>query len=244
MCIMSTDQAPPFPAAAAEDGPARFRAAGKPIGRHWEDDDLGPPVYLRPGAATWIRLMPQGDPSRRWDTAELLKAARDPRTPLQPFFFSGLGVVCAEDRIGFYNFIGKRGGETNSFVFAFATGEVWSTDGWVLINHGGILLPSVIEQQWAKRLGDYGAFLKRLGLGGPYRWEAGMLGARQYTLQYPLPNNQMRDMTWRGPECQSDVISVQGIYDPARSPTTALLPFFQAIYESCDIKRPDYLPQK
>lgn len=241
---MSTDQVTPFPEAAAADGPARFRAAGTPIGQHWEDGDLGPPVHLRQGAATWLRLMPSGDPARRWAAAELLQAARDPRTPLQPFFFSGLGLLCAEDGIGFYNATGESGGETNSAVFAFATGEVWSVDTWVLVNHGGILLPSVIEQQWAKRLGDYGAFLKRLGLGGPYRWAAGLIGAQHCTLQYPLPNNQMRELTWRGPECRSDVLGITGVYDPARSPTAALLPFFQAIYETCDLKRPDYLPQK
>jgi hypothetical protein len=71
-----------------------------------------------------------------------------------------------------------------------------------------------------------------------------MLGAQHFSLQYPLPNNQMRDIAWRGPECRSDVVCVNGVYDPARSPTAALLPFFHAIYESCGIIRPDYLPQK
>jgi hypothetical protein len=86
---------PPFPKAEAKDGPARFRAAGEPIGRRW---DMLPfavgadqEVLLAPGPAIWLRLMPTVDPGKKWPAYELKEhAIRTGNLNLAPFVYNNL----------------------------------------------------------------------------------------------------------------------------------------------------------
>ena len=58
------------------DGRGRFRAAGQPLGANdrLRMMELNADVYLRKGAVTWLRVMPEFE-TRRWSVAELRDAA-------------------------------------------------------------------------------------------------------------------------------------------------------------------------
>jgi hypothetical protein len=243
--VEKTRQGKPFPEAEAEDGPARFRAPGEPIGHLWGIGPLGTrlgnSVSLAVGAATWLRLMPPFDPGKRWTAEELRDAYRAGTVVLQPFIWSSLRALRADDGIGNCHLLTDQAQETISVAFAFETGEVWAIDTYVLGSHPGELYVAEIEQGWTERLKDYATFLQRLGLRAPFRWIAGVVGVNRYRLQYPPPQGQMRIPGWQGPECLSDQIIAEGSYDGEQSAISALLPFFEAIYQRCGIRRPEYL---
>jgi hypothetical protein len=233
----------PFPAAEPKDGPARFRAAGEPIGNRWDlapfGSNIGNAVNLVGGPATWLRLMPSFDAGKTWTAQELREAART--VILHPFIWSGLYTVRAADGIGFCNLLTPEDQETTSIVFAFESAEVWAIDTWLLGTHPPEIFIGELEKEWATRLLEYGAFLRHLGVNPPYRWIAGITGVNHWHLQYPAPPGQMRFSGWQGPECFADEIVIEGTYDNAQSTIAALLPFFEKMYERCGIRRPDYL---
>jgi hypothetical protein len=232
----------PFPEAEAKDGPARFRAPGEPIGSRIEPfSSLGNSVSLASGAATWLRLMPAFDPGRSWTAQELREASSAGNMVLQPFIHSSLYPLRAADGIGYCNLLTAEDRETNSIAFAFETGEVWAIDTWLLGTHPSELFVAEIEREWPKRLKDYATFLRRLELQAPYRWIAGVTGVNRRRLQFPAAPGKMRVPGWPVPECLSEQITVQGDYDGEQSTISALLPFFEEIYNKCGIRRPEYL---
>lgn len=240
-------QAKPFPDVIAKDGPARFRAPGEPIGSQWNLLPLGSgltnSVNLATGPATWLRLMPTFAPGKTWTAEELRQACQAGSVALQPFIWSSIFTLRAADGIGCCNLLTTEARETNSVAFAFETGEVWAIDTWLLGTHPAELLVGEIEREWTARFADYASFLSRLGLQQPYRWIAGATGVNHRRLQFPLPRNQRRMPGWQGPECLSETITISGTYDGGQSAGSALLPFFEAIYVKCGMRRPDYLPR-
>ncbi len=58
----SIDLSPPFPEAVPQEGNARFRKAEQPLGVQWEPHAwLGgneQDIFMHPGAAIWLRLIP------------------------------------------------------------------------------------------------------------------------------------------------------------------------------------------
>jgi hypothetical protein len=236
-----------FPEAEAEDGPARFRPPGEPIGGRWDLTPIGnvtgQNVSLATGPATWLRLMPTSDPAKTWTARELRDASRTGQVVLEPFIWSGLYMLRAADGIGYCNLLYQDDQETNSVAFIFETGEVWAVDTWLLGTHASELFVDELEKHWTKRLKAYSTVLGRLGLGAPYRWVAGLTGVNRRRLQYPPPQGQMRFPDWQDPECLSEQIVIQGAYDPEQSAISALMPFFELIYHKCGLPRPDYLPK-
>jgi hypothetical protein len=244
--VKNVREGKPFPEAEAKDGSARFRAAGEPIGSRWDlmpfGSSPGNSVSLATGAATWLRLMPTFDPAKTW-TAQELRDACHPGAVLQPFIWSSLFTLRAADGIGCCNLLTAEEQETNSLAFALETGEVWSIDTWLMGTHPSELFVGEIEKMWTARLKDYASFLRRLGLQAPYRWIAGVTGVNHRRLQFPAPQGQMRFAGWQGPECLSEQIVSHGTYGDKQSANSALLPFFEAIYNKCGIRRPEYLPK-
>jgi hypothetical protein len=236
----------PFPEAKAIDEPGRFRAPGEAVGSRWDlsfaGHISGTGVKLAKGPATWLRLMPTFDPKRTWTALELREAGR-PGAVLQPFIFSGLFILRAEDGIGACNLLTLESSETNSVAFAFETGEVWAIDTWLLGSDPSILAVSQLERSWTPRLQDYAEFLGRLGLHGPYRWIAGVSGVRHRRLQYPPEPGTMWFPDWKGPECLAQDMVTEGSYRDEESPISALLPFFELVYQKFGIRRPEYLPR-
>ena len=234
----------PFPAAEAADGAARFRAPGEALGSLWTSSPAGyfsgQGVNLAKGPATWLRLMPTLDPKRTW-TAMELKQAGHLGVALQPFIFSSLFIVRAEDGIGACNLLTPDASETNSVAFVFETGEVWAIDTWVLGTDPTRIVVTELEKGWVQHLKNYAEFLSRLGLPGPYRWIAGVSGVAHRRLAYlPAPGkNWLPDRL--GPECLAEQIVNEGFYSRGQSAASALLPFFELIFRKSGLPRPEYL---
>lgn len=241
---------PEFPPANAKDGPARFRNKGEALG--FEDDfppfGSGKEVFLSPGSAMWLRLMPVVDPRKLWPTHQLKERAMQNDGSLMPLFSRAgdYSYLRAADGIGMFRAIsqGEQDSqadpiEIKSLAFAFETGEVWSIDtAW--LEYDTTRFPFV-ENYFAKGLINYGRFLQGLGVLPPYRWVAGIAGTKGRRFDYPVQPGYYR--TGPGPRCAADIIEAEGQYDGEQNATTALLPFFKEIFEKCGMPRPGYLPQ-
>lgn len=235
---------PAFSEAPAKDGPARFRAPGEELGL--DEDFGGRQVFLSQGPAMWLRLMPTTTPHKRWTTRELLQRGQENSNlsslRLVP---GGYSYVRASDGHGVYR---VRGAETeadqrrttDSVTFAFRTGEVWSVDVAYLAYDEKQIFYSEIEETFVKAAGRYRQFLKSLGIPGPYRWIAGLIGAKGRHLAYP-PRPGYSWLGMAGPICAVDRIEASGMLADEQSPLEALRPFFDQIFEECGIERPDYV---
>ena len=235
----------PFTRAEPKDGPARFRPPGEPIGRRWDDiltftGDPGNKVSLADGPTMWFRLMPVVEPGKKWPAYELKRQAIQTGTlNLVPFVDNPNYVLRAEDGIGICSLMTPDELETISVAFAFETGEVWSIDTWLLACDSIRLFVGEIEGLFTRRLQAYARFLAGLGLAPPYCWIGGLAGVKGRRLQIPPPQGRMQIAL--GPECLSETIIEQGIYDGQQTPSNALYPFFKAIFDKCGVPRPDYL---
>jgi hypothetical protein len=233
-------QARPFRQAEAKDGPARFRAPGEPLGI---EDPRGTNIFLAPGSAMWLRLMPRFDPPKKWTSPELGKAFnRGINLPTLIGPANGTHRFRAEDGVGTCVLFGDEV-QTNTAAFAFKTGEVWAIDTWVLGAEQTMLLSVEIEKMLTEQLPHYGYFLSLLGLEEPYRWIAGLTGVKNRQLQYPPERYSIRIPGMPGRLCASEQVITEGVYDGKQSPMSTLLPFFKDIYDACGIERPEHLPQ-
>lgn len=244
-------EAPPrFPAAEAKDGPARFRSKGEALG--FEDDfppfGSGKEVFLSPGPAMWLRVMPVINPGKLWPPHQLKEAARQNGASLMPLASSAgsYSYLRADDGFGIFRAISQNEQsaqtesiEISSLAFAFETGEIWSIDSdWLAYDTKRF---PFVESDFARGLRDYARFLQGLGISSPYRWVAGIAGTKGRHFGYPTrPGYYSPGL---GPRCAADTIEAEGQYDGVQNVTTALLPFFKKIFEKCGLPRPNYLPQ-
>jgi hypothetical protein len=237
-----------FPLAHAKDGPARFRSPDEALG--FEDDTFGEnerEVLLSKGSAMWLRVMPAVNPQREWPTRELRRIALD-KSHLLPLLHpaGGYSYLRASDGEGMYRAKGDKTKpesiEIDSVAFAFKTGEVWSIETALFSWDTDKLYSTEIENTFVQSIANYGLFLKELGIEPPFHWKAGLVGVKGRHLAYPPPPNHQwfRD---KGPVCATDHIEAEGQIEDGQNPTTALLPFFEKIFEECGKERPDYLPR-
>jgi hypothetical protein len=247
--VPTTTPPPKFLSAEAKDGPGRFRSVDEAIG--FEDDTsyrTNKEVFLTPGPALWLKILPSVAQNKEWKTTEL-KTVAVKGSLLIPLISSagGYSYVRATDGEGMF-----QGGrehpskkdalETDSLAFVFKTGEVWSIDTTLLGYKSNKLYSTEIERLLAQGATIYSRLLHELGVQPPYKWEAGLTGikGRQLAFNPPPGRDWMRE---GGPICVSDVVKACGEIDiTKKSATTALLPFFKKIFEECGIDRPDYLP--
>jgi hypothetical protein len=124
-------------------------------------------------------------------------------------------------------------------VFAFETGEIWSVDTEYL-KYSDQRIP-FLEGLFVQRLQSYARFLGSLGIEPKYRWLCGMTGIEGYRLLFPTPSGYTRPGP--GPQCLSQTIEKEGLFDGKESAQSALLPFFKEIFDRCGIPRPSHLPQ-
>jgi hypothetical protein len=230
-----------FPASEPKDGPARFRRKGEAVG--FDDSPFGPgkDVFLSPGPAMWLRVMPVIDPGKLWPPHQLKQAAMQNNAGLMPLAATagGYSYVRAVDGFGIFRSIPHESNEISSLVFAFETGEIWSIDSdWLAYDKKRF---HFVEDDFVRGLRDYTRFLKGLGISSPYRWVAGIAGTKGRHFDYPVRSGYVRDGL--GPRCAADSIEAEGQYDSVQNVTTALLPFFKKIFDMCGLPRPDYLPQ-
>lgn len=238
---------PPFIEVQPKDGPARFRPAGIPLGRRWDKMPFvagsEQEVLLSAGPAVWLRLMPTVNPGKVWPAHNLHDhAVQTGSLRLAPFVYHNLNVLRAEDGIAICPLLTPDAGDTTSVAFVFNTGEIWSIDCTMLVYNAAGNIP-YLEKLLIDRLQDYALLLSSLGINPPYRWIAGVTGVKDRRLEIPPAPGHMVMAGWYGPRCLSDTIVKEGIYDGSHSPAASLLPIFNAIFDSCGVPRPDYLPR-
>ncbi|HJS86434.1 MAG TPA: hypothetical protein VJ779_13335 [Acetobacteraceae bacterium] len=238
-------QPPPFPAREPLDGPGRFRAKTQPLGI--SDYILKQPsdVKLQTGPATWLRLMPSTNPGRQWSFGELKGAATAAGILMMPIGSGqgSYGHIRAEDGFGIYATQPDQPNLTCWVVFAFETGEVWSVDAFSLgaaRDAQGQRVIHLKEKEFAAALESYSGFLSRLGVDPPYRWVAGMEDLRGRVLYVPAPPGRIAS-PFAKKACVSDSICKQGLYQPSEPAIRSLKPFFEAVYDKCDLVRPQWL---
>ena len=74
-------------------------------------------------------------------------------------------------------------------------------------------------------------FLGNLGIQEPYRWVAGIEGAKDRQLH--IPNRY--DRTW-GP-CMTDSMQLEGTYQKGDNTAELLRPFFENVFDQCGVQR-------
>jgi hypothetical protein len=104
------------------------------------------------------------------------------------------------------------------------------------------LLLGEIEKVYAERLQQYARFLTNLGLAPPYQWISGLVGVNGRHLRIPLLPGRMAIPTFKGPECLSENIIVEGTYDGKQTTTSALAPFFNRIFNKSGVRRETFDP--
>jgi hypothetical protein len=238
---------PPFATAEPKDGPARFRAPGEALGIRdgaiFVAAGAGNKIYLTPGPAMWLRLMPPFYPGKKWKSFEL-RAALNQGINLPTLIgpADGTRTIRADDGVGTCITYSPEEQQTDYVAFVFESGEVWAISAYPLRTHRQDIVVGEIEKLLIDGLRRYTQFLTTLGMQPPYRWIAGVTDVMGREIQYPVAPRQIRIPGLGGShKCVSEHIVGEGSYDGKQSPTKAILPFFNEIYNKCGIARPDYL---
>jgi hypothetical protein len=223
-----------------------FRPPGNALGRHVDPTPFGPQkdqeIFLQPGPAIWLRVMPPYDPAKKWASHELREAAlRNQRILLEPFSCADIHSIRAEDGFGFCSLGSSAATDTRSVAFAFESGEVWSVDTWLFAVCGDDI--PFLENDFAERLQQYAQFLEHLGIKPPFRWIAGITDIKGRFLQLGPPAPGRMYMTGMArPKCLAGCVVSEGVYDMVQTPHNALNIFFKSIFDKCGIPRPAHLP--
>jgi hypothetical protein len=146
------------------------------------------------------------------------------------------------DGHGVYAILGGDPEIARVIVYAFARGEIWSSDSfWLEANSrdGQRRMPDT-EASYRQALVSYGQFLQKLGVAPPYKWIAGMENLNGRLLYIPAPPKHSRFQFGPDGECLVDVVSETGLYSPGDPPGPTLKPFFSKLYESCAASRQDW----
>jgi len=238
------DSSSRFPAAEPKDGQARFRLRDQSLGVNWNPipyaTGIDREIFLSVGAAMWLRVMPRTNQGRSWSADELRKCATHGNITLQPFLWTSLEYLRAEDGFGTYAITGNQETETKSVAFAFETGEIWSVDTSILnIDKRKNLYFLDIARAFVVGLHNYGLFLSNLGVEPPFGWIAGLEGVKGWRLQLPTPHG--RASVFPGNSCLSESITANGSYDLKQTPGVALRPFFTQICRKCAMEYSEFV---
>ncbi|MHB1086505.1 MAG: hypothetical protein ACYCZ0_02030 [Minisyncoccota bacterium] len=246
---VSEERPPVFTRVEAKIGNSRFRAEGMSVG--YQDDfpfGAGKEIFLSDAPAMWLRVIPTAVLQRQW-TAHELKDFAMKNHHLHPLIRgSGYSFLRAEDGAGTYRAQARDDSKqeperisTDSIAFAFETGEIWAIETALLAWDTSRLFQGDIESNFSLALDSYSKFLQSLGIPLPFTWIAGIEGTKGRRLGYATKPNHMR--IGPDPICVAEQITVEGIFDGTKTPTAALLPFYNRIFEKSGLPRPDYLPQ-
>jgi len=231
-----------FSARLPVDGEGRFKGRGVPLGIA-TDGALAQEIILSNDPVIWFRLTPTVDPGRAWSVAELQKAATE--GILQPVTndWRGYNFIRSHEGFGLYSSFSEQRQTALAVVFAFASGEVWSVDSYVLkaMDRDGRRAVPPVDAFFRRALQEYGNFLVKLGVRPPFRWIAGMENLKGRGLFIPAPPGQMAMFPGPHGKCLLDVVSDEGLYSPGDSLSQSLKPFFTKLFESCGVPRPQWL---
>lgn len=220
-----------------ENGRARFRRKGDPIGiSRGPLEELtgadGVPLYLTDAPAMWLRVMPQIPIDRPLKITEISNKIQG--IIRVPFLQVGSGIVRVRDGDGCgYGNVIEPQKQAALLAYVFTEGEIWLIDAW----HLGYL-PNLImldEKKYADSLTQCAQFLnEQLNIPGPYRWVAGMENVKG---RYLTPPDKILARK-QGP-CGAEVIEEGGVFGIGDNPVDSLEPFFEKIYDQCNVSRPN-----
>ena len=219
-------------------GEARFRTPTEAIGtfQDMESQFLGTPqpkgYFLNDGPAMWLRVTTNLAPLTTLNITELNRRIG----ALGTFPLSALGganaIISSSDGCGIC--LSTNTEKTPNLVFVFKDGEVWAINTFSLQNRQQLII--LDEPIWARSLQAAAEFLNAAGFPGPYRWIAGMEGVNG---RYFMPKDALQRKF--GP-CLSDIPQKEGIFNLEDDPAKALEPFFELVWDQCQVERPKNNP--
>ena len=118
---------------------------------------------------------------------------------------------------------------TPNVVFAFKDGEIWAVNTSSLQYRPQLIV--LDERVWANSLRIAAEFLNAAGFSGPYRWIAGMEGVNGRNI---MPKDGLQRQF--GP-CLSDIPVKEGIFNLDDDPAATLEPFFELVWDQCQLQR-------
>lgn len=237
-------QQDPFVPMPSADGNGRFRAPGKPLGIANATRFGATPqqVFLRPGNAMWLRVMPTVA-GKDWAPNELQERATRGRHIILPIgsMAGDYGYMRSNDGFGIYATM-PREEASPLVVFIFRSGEIWTVDT-VTLSAGERQDPPILfldEAHYAAALNSYSEFLSDPGVPPPYEWIAGMEGLTGRRMFIPTAPGHMSLSGPQGHGVENSVVE-KGRHRPGDDPTSSLAPFFEEIYRNCCLERPAWL---
>lgn len=233
---VSAENSPKHEAIAPAHGRARFRSKGTPLGTTWghaSSITIGPPkkVYMARGAAVYLRVIPVSPLSQPLSAISIARAYQQPG-PLRfrPITYQGaLNSFRAEDGAG-TSWMIDGDNRTESAVFAFESGELWSIDtAGLRVMGDGVLSVDFLEEELPRALQGYLEFLNQLGVTGRLRWKVGLEGVSGRRFYHSGTNNPLMQM-YGANEIVSDGFESEGTVALGDNTKEALLPFFNRLY--------------
>ena len=217
-----------------KDGRARFREKGKPIGISRDQMAVliggdGVPMHLSDAPAMWLRVMPETPVEKRLKITDIRNRVQG--LIVLPFIEGATGAVPVrdEDGLGYCKIFDQK--DASFVIYLFTDGEIWSIDTWHLS-----YMPKMIilnEKKYTNSLAQCAQFLHdQLGISGPYRWVAGIENTKG---RYFTPPDEIVGRKF-GP-CGSESIEESGKFAIGDNPTDSLDPFFEELYDQCNVKR-------
>ncbi len=229
---------------------SRFRFADEAIGIS-EAFPFGQDtnIFLMKGPVIWLRLMPEFASERRFSAVELKRVATQAGFPLVQLMdgYSSLGFVRGVDGFGVYPVMNDRS-ITPSVSYILNTGEIWAVDAYLLNiirqqqqagNHK-IGVP-YFEDRFKYVIHSFAALLIRLEFSRPFRWIAGVEGIKDAGLFFPAPTGHYFAIPIPQGRSLEDRIYDAGTLTELDTPASALRPFFQKMFDTFAVPRPEYL---
>lgn len=225
---------PPFPEMEPLSGRARFRLPGQSLGINTNSlsammGQQTMETQLLNGPALWLRVMPLTGVGQNWLISEVKQLVL--KICLLPLIDAGpgsIGVLRNEDGCGAYPIVGEPT-EADAVVWVFTSGEIWAINTRFSRQEGIFTLD---ESMFVRSLAQCCDFLEGEGVLPPYRWIVGM---ERFKGRYLVQENSY---VRRGP-CMHDRIEDKGVFQKGDNPSDCLRPFFERVFDSFGIVRPD-----
>lgn len=233
------DAPPPFAPRNPEDGLARFRNAVEPLGALHDPliqlrGEKPSMIHLKPGAAMWLRVMPQHALATPFRTTDIEQAfMRGGSVPCPLNWHDGRQLHSLRGHDGFGVCATTDGETTPAVIYCFPSGEVWTVDTTYLDSDPKSQV-HFSEGSFAHALRDGSRLLQRLGIAGPFRWIAGLEGVKHRSL---TPVGHAYTVT--PPPFLVDAVTQEGTYSGEEADALAALePFFHEAYDKAHLRRP------
>lgn len=222
----------PFVPRESQDGPARFRSKGEPLGEQklplFLASQIRSEVHLANGAAMWLRVHPDtpvaSELATRRIESELISSGRLCH-PLNWNDFAGASFVRGADGFGVVVRLDLEIAPVPSVFYVFATGEVWTIDTALAAQGVSEKVAYVDLKNFAVSLKDSIQLLTRLDVPGPFHWIAGIEGLKdRHLIEAGGPQKAMTQ------RFLVDVVTCSGVVaDASVDEKEALAPFFEKL---------------